>query len=46
MPRFAFLEGRMDDFIDDQENKNTRAETNRYNLAENFSSNEGRVQEF
>ena len=29
IPRFALHEGTMDDFIDDQENKNTRAKTDR-----------------
>ena len=29
MPWFALLQGTVDDFIDDQENKNTRAKTNR-----------------
>ena len=29
MPRFTLLEGTVDDFIDDQENKNTRAKTDR-----------------
>ena len=29
LPRFALLEGTIDDFIDDQENKNTTAKTDR-----------------
>ena len=29
MPRFALFEGTIDDFIDEQENKNTQAKTNR-----------------
>ena len=29
MPRFALLEGTVDDFIDDQENKNTRTKIDR-----------------
>ena len=29
LPRFAVLDGSIDDFIDDQENKNTRAKTDR-----------------
>ena len=39
MPRFALLEGTLDDFINGQENKNTRAKTDmqRYNFAKYFS---------
>ena len=29
MPRFSFLEGTIDDVIDEQENKNTRTKTDR-----------------
>ena len=29
VPRFAFLEGTIDDFVDEQEIKNTRAKTDR-----------------
>ena len=29
LPRFALLEGTIDDFIDEQENKNTRVKTDR-----------------
>ena len=29
LPRFALLEGTINDFIDEQENKNTRAKTDR-----------------
>ena len=29
MPKFALLEGTVDDFIDEQENKNMRAKTDR-----------------
>ena len=46
VPRFALLEGTIDEFIDEQENKNTRAKTDRdVNLLKPFLQSEGRAQE-
>ena len=46
VPRFALLEGTVDDFIDKLENKNTRAKTDGdVGLLKPFCSKEGRTQE-
>ena len=46
VPRFALLEGTIDDFIDEQENKNTSTKTDRdVNLLKPFLQSEGRAQE-
>ena len=46
MPRYALLEGTIDEFIDEQENKNTRAKTDRdVSLLKPFLQREGRAQE-
>ena len=42
VPRFALLEGTIDDFIDKQENKNTRAKTD--GNVSLLASKEGRAQ--
>jgi len=47
VPRFVLLEGTIDDLIDEQENKNTSAKTDRNVLkpAKNLPSKGGRAQE-
>ena len=46
MPEFTPLEGTIDDFIDEQENKNTSAKTDRdVSLLKLFLQREGRAQE-
>lgn len=46
MPRFSRLKRTRNDFIDEQENKNTSAKTDRdVNLLKPFLQREGRAQE-